>query len=224
MLRKTKEQNNIDFLSGNDKITRLSKSIDEESKQKEETIKEKTNRVAEEQKSRKLDSKDDGFKLRGSIMSTGYTGEVEIKPNEKYIKCETSDSIWGPGQLKDKLKIKEDKRDNIQKTIDLEEKMAQQRKADVERSKDILATGGEVVSFAEDKTSHKFNTPSHGIGIFDNEDFERLPNKTGGEKITDEVKEKQAQIDESWKNNGKSISSKDVMNRMFDNLTKNKEN
>ena len=61
------------------------------------------------------------------------------------------------------------------------------------------------------------------MSIFDRKDFQRIKEKTGGEKISEEIKNKKNQIDESWKNGGKVVTSKSIKDRFFNNLIENKE-
>ena len=61
------------------------------------------------------------------------------------------------------------------------------------------------------------------MSIFDTQEFERLADKTSGEKVTEETNKRRAQKDESWKSSGKTFSSKDVINNLFENLTIKRE-
>ena len=63
-----------------------------------------------------------------------------------------------------------------------------------------------------------YKVSKNSMSIFDTEAFERLPEKTAGEIISDGVQERQSQKDESWKNSGKPVSSKDIGNDFLNNL------
>lgn len=224
MLRKTKEQNTINFLSGVDEMTRLADEADKKVVAHKNTEKQHLDALAEEQKSKKLSNKDDGLKSARSIMSTGYEGRKEETSSSKYVKCETSNTIWGPGGFKEALKVKEDTRDNIDKTLQLEDEMATKRKADVERSTNVPAAGTTAVQGSKDRQNYSFKPPSHGIGIFDKEVFDRVPEKTAGETSAEESKARKTQQDDSWKGNGKMFSSKDVLNKLFDSFIEQGKN
>ncbi len=206
-LQRVSEQNNINFLSNN--IEEPEKNVKKALTQ-EELLKILTN----EQKSKKLDNTDNGLKNSHSISSAGYSLEPQIKSNSKYIKCETSDSIWGENKLEEKILPIINKEDRI--TIALEKKM-RQKKADEKRMIDMPASGNKVVFSKEDKKEYSFNSPKGNIGIFDNNNFENLPEKTAGEELTDNNKKNKEQKDESWKNN-RIVSSKSFLDNLVENL------
>ena len=46
----------------------------------------------------------------------------------------------------------------------------------------------------------------------------RLQDQTGGEKVSEDVKNKKNQVDDSWRGGKKSISSKEITTKLFDGL------
>jgi type IV secretory pathway VirB9-like protein len=102
--------------------------------------------------------------------------------------------------------------------IEKEAKLAEKRENDKKRIREIPVSGKEAVNFNNNKNSYSFKSPSNGIGIFDDKDFVNLLDKTSGEKISEDVNKKRDEKDESWKTSGKMLSSKDIMNKLFDNL------
>ena len=215
LLRKTKEQSSINFLSGVDQMTILADEADIDKTSQKKSEQQYLDTLAEEQKSKKLLHKDNGFMSAKSIMSTGYEGREDEKSPSKYLKCETSNTIWGQGKVKEPLKIKKDKRDFVDRTLDLETEMADKRKADIERSTNLPALGTTAVS-VKDRQNYSFRPPINGIGIFDTDAFDRVPDKTAGELSAEEAETKRTQPDDSWKNTGKMHSSTDILNRLFD--------
>ena len=61
------------------------------------------------------------------------------------------------------------------------------------------------------------------MSIFDNKDFMRLSDKTGGEKISEDIQTRKNQVDDSWRDGGKVVSSKGVTKKLFDGLFMKKE-
>ena len=75
------------------------------------------------------------------------------------------------------------------------------------------------VSLEEKKTGYDYKVSNRGIGVFET-DFNKIPEKTDGEKLSEDVKKRQAEKDESWKKRGKALSSKDLsrdfINKLFE--------
>ena len=69
----------------------------------------------------------------------------------------------------------------------------------------------------EQDLSSIFNKPLNNMSIFDDGDFERIAEKTAGEKISEA--RQASEKDDSWKLNARQHTSKDVMNRLFDALS-----
>jgi len=217
LLRKTKEQGSVNFLSGVDEMTRMADMADHDKTFQKKSEQQPLDDLAEEQKSKKLSHKDNGLMSANTIMSTGYEGREDEKSPGKYIKCETSNTIWGQGKVKEPLKIREDKSDTVDKTLQLEEQLAKKRKSDIDRTTSLPAIGTTAVS-VDDRQNYSFRPPANGIGIFDTDAFDRVPEKTAGELSAEEAETKKKQPDDSWRNSGKMHSSKDVLNKLFEGL------
>ena len=217
MLRRMSKQNEINFLLESEKIE------NEEKIKKQLSEDEKIKLIAEEQKSKKLNNNDNGFMTNKHIASMGHSVDTQEKNSSKYIKCETSHSIWGTNDYKslDDKKITEDMKTYA---MEIEENRKEKRKANLNKINNVpVVTGGQVVFAKKDKKNHSFDTLKQNISIFDNEEFGRIPEKTAGEQTKEINIQKKAEKDESWKNNGKSISSKSITDSLFDSLIGNKE-
>lgn len=74
--------------------------------------------------------------------------------------------------------------------------------------------------------AHKYDNklPMNGISIFDTDDFQRVPEKTAGEKRRDEIKEAaKAPKDRSWVQNGaKTVTSTDIVDNFINSLLNKK--
>jgi hypothetical protein len=217
MIRNSKSQNSINFLSGvNDSPIKFT---DEEIR----NIEKQTNKTAEDQKSKKLDGHDDINKQTHSILSSRGAGDTqEIKGSSKYIKCETSNSVFGPGKFKENKRDEEDPNDKINAVLTAEKIAEQKRQSDAERMKTLPKKGSAAV-FSSDKEGYSFKNPINNIGLFTDNTFVNLPDKTEGEQLTDKIKKQEAEIDESWKNSNGAFSSKKLVNTLFDKLSNNKD-
>jgi hypothetical protein len=222
MLRKTKEQSSINFL-----VNQGSPDVDSQSQKKSMTEDERIQKIAEEQKSKKYNGKDDGYKNDKTIMSATCDTDVfsNIGGPVKQVQSSISNSIWDSDRL---LKIK-GQIDNKEATIAEKESMNQLRKRmEQERTDSIIkgiqsvdSTNAAAVTKMDSYQGHKFNSPQQGMSVFDSSDFVRVPEKTAGEMLSEDNEKKRNLKDESWKNNGKAFSSKDVTDRLFDGLLNN---
>jgi len=215
MLRKTKTEGIVDFAFGN-KFADVEK--DKKSKEeREDTIERK---AIDKQRSKKLTSKDDGYKTAKHVSSIGRGGKSEEIQPAKYLKSETADSIWGPKQnVSVKKEIASEK--EIDETVRIEKRIADRREADKIRMSDTVIRDQKItkVSLEEKKTGYDYKVSNRGIGVFET-DFNKIPEKTDGEKLSEDVKKRQAEKDESWKKRGKALSSKDLsrdfINKLFE--------
>ena len=89
-IQRMSDQNKISFLKkeDNSKMKKMQNIA-------EETEKQRIDRISEEQKSKKLNPKDDGFKSNKSIMSAMAGNILEKGGPSKYIKSETSNIFRG---------------------------------------------------------------------------------------------------------------------------------
>jgi hypothetical protein len=219
MLQKMSDQNKILFLN-EETSSKIEKKADKSS---EKTLKQ----LSEEQKSKKLNSKDDGL-MTSHHISSARTGDITDKGGpSKYLKSESSNTVWDS----DKTAKSSKELDNKTKTIQEKEKIASNRReVEKKRMDDLAATIADTLqekasSIAPAGTHQGSNYQLHNnnMSIFDKKDFQRLDDKTGGEKVSEDTEIKKSQKDESWKSDGKATSSKDFKDRFFDSLMGNKE-
>lgn len=226
MLRKTKEQSSINFLGNDGSLT----DVDAQNQKRAITEDEILAKLAEEQKSKRYSGKDDGFKNDKSVMSATCSPDVfsDMGGPSKQVHSSIANSIWDSDRLvkmKGEIDSKEASKAEKESMTQLRKKMEQERT-------DELVAGIQSTDSTKDSSvnqmnrfqGHKFISPTNNISIFDNGNFDRVPEKTAGETVADDNAQKRAQKDESWKNNGKAFSSKDVTNRLFDGLVNNLEN
>lgn len=213
MLRRHSEQSTIKLLNNDAAKTASAPKIPED-KHSLETL-------AEQQKAKHLNNKDDGYMTNRHIRSAGSGNITDMGGPQKQAKTETSPSIWDADRLskmqkeldsksktrleKESLKHKEIEKESERRNLDLAEAI----KHNMEKKPSRLS----------DHSGSNYKTPTQSMSIFDTKDFERLPEKTAGEQVAEESRQRKAEKDDSWKGNGKSVSSQDVVNRLFDNLT-----
>jgi len=222
-IQRMSDQNKISFLKkeDNSKMKKMQNIA-------EETEKQRIDRISEEQKSKKLNPKDDGFKSNKSIMSAMAGNILEKGGPSKYIKSETSNTIWDNDKIEKLSKIVDNKRVNEKEAI--QQSVQNSRKKEAENvSKELgdigLLRASSITPAGVSKVIQEgsFKKNNNIMSIFDKGYFERLPEKTAGESLSEEKRKKEAEADESWKNNGKYVSTKNMVSRMFDNLTGQKE-
>ncbi|MAH51190.1 hypothetical protein CMI37_35565 [Candidatus Pacearchaeota archaeon] len=214
-LQRMQDQHQIGFLDSQPKDTPVSKTSGENAKS--------LSSLAEEQKAKVFNPKDSVLKSGRSIKSSRAGEVTDMGGPSKFIGSESANSVWN------NTKIEEAAAKEVSTTAMNEDPKALRQQAEKERL-DKLVSSLQTVdqrkasSVAPTGTSEGsgpgFKATSNNMSIFDTKDFERLAEKTAGEKVTEEAKQRKSQVDESWKNNGKSVTSSDVVNRMFDNLNR----
>ena len=212
MIRKMSDERKIAFLESEPEVVVENTRETKQAK----TLKQ----VAEEQKSKKLNNSFD------PIMTTQYIGSARtgvISNNSgptKFMKSEISNTIW------DNEKLSKLAPDNKTKTVEAKEKIVtNKRTAEQERMNklvaDIQATEQRKESTVTPVSAFQgsnYKVPEGKMSIFDTQDFQRLPEKTAGEQSSEATQERRIQKDESWKNSGKTVSSKELVRNYFDNL------
>jgi hypothetical protein len=213
MLRKTKTQSLMNILSENNELTKISNEAEEILNKKENKID-----VAEEQRSKKLDNKDNGYRTTKSVasahseMSTNYGGRAPE------FNSDTFKSIWGENEKKEVV-AKDEGVEKINKEDVIKYKKERKNPDDV-----VIANNYKAVVFSDEHAKdHTYKSPIGNIGLFDKGEFERLPEVTTGEKISKSAEKRKEQKDESWKNDGRAVSSKGLISNFFDNLSSKKE-
>jgi hypothetical protein len=186
-----------------------------------EQVETETKKVAKEQPSLALDAETPRNNSNRTILSAGQGSITDFGGPKKYIGSQTKNSIWDSDVI-----------EKLSKSDDSGEKIKSERMESVTRREDIqrdrltsmveslqntdLRKANSVAGISEvAETTYK--APSRNISIFDSGDFDRVPDKTAGEKAVEEsrkVKDK----DDSWKTIDKGSSTKSVFDTLFDKL------
>lgn len=180
--------------------------------------------LSEEQKSKSLSGFNPMTSNGSSIISANAGGITDMGGPQKQIKIPTSNSIFNP----DRNAIEASKIDSKTETKIEKEKIATNRRLSEQKRMDDMVESLRTTNQSKSSSAHRtgtgdlertdFKLSRNNISIFDSGDFDRVPEKTRGEKVSEQVAEKNAQIDESWRQNGKSLKSREVTNRFFDSL------
>jgi len=219
MIQRMSDQHKIKFL--NNKIS--NKDVKDVEKASKKTIEQ----IAEEQKARKISNKNDKYKTVQHI-SSARTGEISDQGGpSKYIKSESSNIIWDS----ERTKKQSEEIDNKTKTMQDKEQIASNRREMEKQRMDTMAQT--LKSTIQDKASSvssagtlegtNYKLSNNGMSIFDNKDFMRLQEKTGGEQISEDIQKRKEEIDDSWRSGGKAFSSKDMTQKLFDGLFQDSE-
>jgi hypothetical protein len=179
--------------------------------------------IAEEQRAKRLSDHDDGLKTTKHIGSARTGVITDMNGPSKYVKSETSNTVWDTD--KTARLAGEAAGSKTETQVEKERIATNRREAEQRRMAELAETLKQTdqskdatVTRLSDQGGSSYRVPSSGMSIFDTVDFERLAEKTGGEKISEDTATRRAFKDESWKNSGKALNSKDVMNRLFDHL------
>jgi hypothetical protein len=212
MLRKTKTQSSMNMLFDNE-LTKVNNEAAEILNKNAEKVD-----IQEQQKSKKLDNRDNGYRTTKSVASAHADTSTNYGGRSPELNSDTFRSIWGENEKKE-TKAKDEAVNKISKEDVVKYKKERKNPDDV-----VIANNYKAVVFSDEHAKdHTYKSPVGNIGLFDKGEFERLPKNTTGEKISGEVEKRNAQKDESWKNNGRAISSKGLISNFFDNLTDKKE-
>lgn len=226
-LRTTKKQNLSESFFGLDDLSKsiniaekVSKAMENERRNSKEHLAE----LSELQKSKNLKGFDPRTSNGSSIISANAGGISDMRGPSKQIKTPTSNSIFDPHRNeKEAAKIDSKTATKIEK----ERIASNKRTAEKERMDDMveaLRSTDQRKASSINRTgtgnleSTSFKPSLNNMSIFDSGDFDRVPEKTGGEIVSEKVAERKSQVDESWRQNGKSLTSREVTNKFFDSL------
>jgi hypothetical protein len=224
MLRKTKEQGVLRIFDKTDDLSKVSNQAEEIIRNADRVDNCINKNVSEEQKSKKLSGFNPVTSNGSSIISARAGNITDMGGPKKQIKTESSNSIFDNNKLFDLTKTIDSK---TATKIEKAENQSNRRTAENKRVENLFTEINKVNTSKASSVfrtntgnldTSNYNTPSLNMSIFDNKDFERVPDKTSGEKVSEDASFKRSQKDESWKNNGKSITSKDLNNSFFNNL------
>jgi hypothetical protein len=219
-------------MSDEHKISFLEKVEAPKKASKSEEVSKKTiNQLAEEQKSRKLSNKFDDSAQQVMTTQHIFSARTGVITNEggpsSYIKSESSNTIWNADKTAEASKELDSKTKTIR---DKAEIASNKREAEDKRMNDMteaikstIQEKASSVSPAGTLSGTNYKVSKNNMSIFDDKDFMRLSDKTGGEKISDDIKTRRSQVDDSWRNGGKVVSSKDMTKNLMESLFKKSE-
>ena len=214
MIQRMSDQHNINFLKD---------VIPSEKVAKVESIQKTTlDQMAEEQKAKRLSNKDDGMMTTQHIFSA-RTGNISNEGGpSKHVKNDSSNTIWNANRTSEASQEMDSKTKTIQdKTqISSNKREAENQRMDslVDNIKSTIQEKASTVSPAGTLSGTNYQVSNNSMSIFDNKDFMRLSEKTGGEQISEDIKSKNSQVDDSWRGGGKVVSSKDITKGLFEGL------
>jgi hypothetical protein len=223
MLQRMSDQHKISFLEG--------EKPSETPKKKVEQSKQTIQQIAETQKSKRLNNKYNG----NGIMNgqSIFSARTEIITDEggptKYMKGESSNTLWDNNksarisqEIDSKTKTTQDK-----KVIADNKRHAEEKRMNtmVEALKSTNLTKGSAVapSGSSSQSGTNYKNRRSGMSMFDTQDFERLPEKTAGEKVSEDNASRKGQKDDSWRGGSKSTTVREVVSDFFDSLMNQKD-
>jgi hypothetical protein len=169
-------------------------------------------------KAKKLSSRDNGMKTDQHICSA-RTGVIsDTGGPTKYTKAESSNTVWDTSKISRSSNELKKEAKNIEKNVQQEQLSKEENK--ISESKILKEESTPAFSRLSDLGGSTYHAPSTGMSIFDNKDFQRLAEKTQGEAMSEELNKKRNLKDDSWKNNGKMLTSKDIANNLINKLFK----
>ena len=210
VLQRNQDAGKISFLNKNEEAKEEKPAEQKEAQQELKTPQRSDNSSAIESKG-------------NPILSAGQGTISDFGGPSKYMRSETSNSIWDSGKLEGLAKKQDSgeriKKENKQSSLKREDIRKERRDEMVEslQNTDMRKTNN-VSSIGGFKGS-KYNLPQNNMSIFDDKAFERVPEKTSGEKLAEIERNKK---DDSWKDIKKPTTTKDFFNKMFDEVSSEK--
>ncbi len=219
MIQRASDYNKINFLdNGKDYSDQVYAGKDKEKKKAEESI--------ESNKAKKLGNTTDSMHS-STILSAGRGIADNSKLPTRRDKNSYQSSIFNPDKISEmatkasndeKTKLEKENVSNKRKSLKssiLEEMEKNLKDVDTRKAASILSSG------TYSGSNHKNKTPIAGNSIFDDsKEFTRIPEKTAGEKISEEAKKRREVKDDSWKKISKNTTTKTIMDNFFDSLNK----
>jgi len=223
MIQRMSDEHKISFLEKVEAPKKASKS--------EEVSKKTIKQIAEEQKSRKLSNKFDDSAQQVMTTQHVFSARTGAITNEggpsTYVKSESSNTIWNADKTAEASKELDSKTKTIR---DKAEIASNKREAEDKRMNDLtesikstIQEKASSVSPAGTLSGTNYKVSKNNMSIFDDKDFMRLSDKTGGEQVSDDIKTRKSQVDDSWRNGGKVVSSKDMTKNLMESLFKKSE-
>ena len=219
-------------MSDQHKISFLDEEKSLETPKKKDNKPEKTiQQLSQEQKSKKLNNKyDDSGIMNGQSIFSAKTGVIKDNGGPtKYTKSESSNTLWDSNKTARQMQEIDSKTKTIQdKQVIVDNKRhAEKQRMDtlIEALKgtDQRKTSAVTPSGPSSFSGTNYKNQSNHMSMFDTQDFERLPEKTAGEQISEENASRKDMKDDSWRGGGKSVTAKDFTTRFFDSLMQKKD-
>ena len=210
-----KEQNQMQMLSEEGKLAQENKEAEQLTTKKVDI-----SELREQMKAKHLSGFNPMTSNGNSVISATTGNITDVGGPSKYVKSESSNSIFNPNKLEEESKKIDNKTATKIEKMQIENVREQMRE---ERTESIIESLKETdtrkasgVNSMVEYSGSVYKAPVNNMSIFDKADFDRVPEKTAGEILSENTQKRREQIDESWKNNGKALSSKDVTKRLFD--------
>jgi hypothetical protein len=161
-----------------------------------------------------------------AILSAGGGNIKDTGGPSKYIGAETNNSIWD-NSIIDKLIATPD---NGEKLKQNKENMDKVRKGMKQSSLDGYAESLSQTDTRKDSTvtnvgeflGSSYRSPVGNMSMFDKEAFERLPEKSAGEQLSEDIEKSRVKEDTHKRDYGTRKTS-DLLNSLFENIIKEKE-
>lgn len=210
MIRKTKEQQDIHFLTRDDELTKNA-NIAEDIVSSKKNIEDMSDReLLENNKGMKFS--DVSFINRnGKTIMSAQAGELtDIGGSKNQMRTQSSNSIFDSEILNKLGKVASSKEETQKEKIAIEEnrnnKEKERMSALAENINNInIKKGNSMFRNGDDSCEEiSYKKASTSMSIFDNLNFENLPNMTEGEKLSQDTISRKKEKDESWRNSGKS--------------------
>ena len=217
MIQRMSDQHKIEFTDA------LKPIVESHVKETENAI---VDNCVESQKSKKLNNSEviNSVRSANSVLNAGGGSIRDEGGPRKYIGSETQNSIWdtdvveklsGTLSNKEKTDAEKENRQAMRKSV-RQESLDNMTEA---LSQTDTRKASDVSSLSERESVNYRKSSSNNLSIFDSNVFDDMPEKTAGEIMAENARvEKEA--DTSWRNNRGTFKSKDVVNRLFNDLMK----
>lgn len=217
MIQKMSDQGKIKFTEN--------KIKDIETPKKDLPKKDSFEDTANIQKSKKIENEKviNSIRSANSILSAGGGTIKNDGGPRKYIGSETQNSIWDSSIVEKLSSIKTNK----EKTLEEKEHIQKVRKGMRQEALDELAEALQNTDTRKDVSvkeiegtfSTNYKTSKNNLSIFDTKIFDDMPEKTAGEKMSEEVRKPK---EKDWENKIGTAKVSNLVNKVFENLMESK--
>lgn len=202
---------NVPEGSYQDHVPELKKDIKKESKRDDSW------RDVESQKAMRKSY--DGDLSSNRVLNSGVGGEKSESQSMNFLGSHNTNSIWNSKKLQDLTKVADSQERIAQEKSDIAKVRAGWKQENLDELAENIknhALNDKAISrlATQDGSEGKKSLPQNNISIFDSEAFERIPEKTAGEKLKDK---QETPKDDSWKKASKAQRVTDSVD-FFDNL------